>query len=183
MLGLASSPDGRWLAAHTDKGHVIIFCLHSGKRVRTLHGGAGDDFSRPIQAWHPSGRYIYASANDTPGLIVVWELASERQVSFSCRVRWLRYERRSHHHCDAPHLVSPIISPRIPTSDSFASVIQVATLRGHTGLVRDLHSVVDGGRHLLISCGYDKTLRIWAAGVDAAVEVDAVEAMEGMHLA
>jgi hypothetical protein len=48
--------------------------------VRNLYGAAGDEYSRPVQAWHPGGRYIYASANDTTGLLVVWELASERKV-------------------------------------------------------------------------------------------------------
>jgi WD40 repeat protein len=80
VLSLAPSPNGRWLAAHTDKGQILLLCLQTGKRVRTLHGTAGDEYSRPVQAWHPAGRYIYASANDTPGTIVVWELASERKV-------------------------------------------------------------------------------------------------------
>jgi len=136
VLSLASSPDGRWLAAHTDKGHIYVLCLQTGRRVRTLHGAAGDAFSRPVQTWHPGGRYIYSSDADVPGLIVVWELASERQV---------------------------------------------ATLSGHTGLVRDLHHHPDAQQNMLVSCGYDKTIRLWTVGADPAA-AGAAAALEIMQL-
>jgi WD40 repeat protein len=43
----------------------------------------------------------------------------------------------------------------------------VATLDGHKGLVRDLHPLLVAGQHLLLSCGYDKTIRVWAAASDS----------------
>uniref|UniRef100_A0A7S4FC46 Uncharacterized protein n=1 Tax=Chrysotila carterae TaxID=13221 RepID=A0A7S4FC46_CHRCT len=126
ILALDASPDDRWLAAHADVGFVIILCLKTGKQMRRLYGPKGDGFNRPVQAWHPSGKYFYTSNAEAAGPLLVWDVASER----------------------------------IKTE-----------LRGHTALVRDMHN--HPSMNVLASCGFDRTIRIWAAAEKGPVSQDA----------
>lgn len=82
-LALQSSPDGRWVSASTDRGRTLVLSVESATCVRQLIGASGPDgFGRPVHTWHPSGRFLYATAEhaEYAGPIDVWDVAAERPL-------------------------------------------------------------------------------------------------------
>lgn len=83
VLALAASPDGRWLAAATDSGRVLVLGAQTGRQMRALCTGVADDLMqpRPALAWDASGKYLTASSAGQEGLLQVWDLATEAPVA------------------------------------------------------------------------------------------------------
>ena len=89
VLALAASPDGRWLAAATDAGRVLVLGAQTGRQMRALCTGVADDLMqpRPALAWDASGKYLTVSSSGggggagQEGLLQVWDLATEATVA------------------------------------------------------------------------------------------------------
>lgn len=67
-LGIAISPDGRWLAVG-DSRHARLWSLHDKRESRTFATGLWNDF-----AFSPDGRWLYGAGE--PG-VVRWEMNAE----------------------------------------------------------------------------------------------------------
>ncbi|KAK9766291.1 hypothetical protein K7432_004722 [Basidiobolus ranarum] len=113
-MDLSISPDGRYLLCSTDdrSGRAILFRVKSSIQPRNFYGIPHDEYSNPRHAWHPSGKYFFATGDD-------W------------KIRCIEVK-----------------SSKI-----------LATLAGHTGVIRSLH--YDQKLDVLVSAGFDKTIKIW----------------------
>ncbi|ORX91966.1 WD40 repeat-like protein [Basidiobolus meristosporus CBS 931.73] len=65
-MDLSVSPDGRYLLCSTDdrSGRAILFRVRSSVQPRNFYGIPHDEFSNPRHAWHPSGKYFFATGDD-----------------------------------------------------------------------------------------------------------------------
>lgn len=74
VMGLAWSPDGRQLV--TGGGQLLVWEVHSGKRVQTLTGGLSNVVS--AVAWSPSGTQLISG--DSDGKLRWWQIESGQCV-------------------------------------------------------------------------------------------------------
>lgn len=105
-LVLTASPCRTQLAVHTDSGCILVLCLRTGRHVWRLQGAAGDGYNRPTQAWHSSGRYIYATTTEALGPILVWAVASPSAQPVARLTGHTKLVRDLHPHPDDDRLAS-----------------------------------------------------------------------------
>ncbi|KAG5182397.1 WD40-repeat-containing domain protein [Tribonema minus] len=79
VLGLAASPDGRYVLAATDRARTIVYRAGHNAHIRTLVGHAADAYFQPRAAWSPSGLTAFCNSQDARG-VVAYCVAGARVV-------------------------------------------------------------------------------------------------------
>ncbi|RIA93265.1 WD40-repeat-containing domain protein [Glomus cerebriforme] len=113
---------------------------------------------------HNHGKYLLVSTDDENGRIILFRTHSSQQIYNFYDLEMIPDRKLTNpRHCWHPN-GKYFFTFGV---DSFIRVYDVATktivhkLQGHKDIVRDLW--FDQDRDLLISCGFDKTVKIWSA--------------------
>ena len=159
--GIDFHPDGS-LCATTDFASVIqLWDLRTGKSIRHLLGHA----QRVLNAaFHPTNGYQLVSAGDD-GTIKVWDIRQRKQLSsipaHTNVITQLRFDP-----VHGEYLVSSSMDGTMKVWSTRTWKCWT-TLRGHDGTVAgvDIVSSTNNnnrtGRPSIVSCGFDKTLKLW----------------------
>ena len=71
---ISFSPDEKSILVSTDRNRLILILWENGFQLANYYGAPNDDLSTPRHCWHPSGLYIYSTAQDRH--IYGWETRS-----------------------------------------------------------------------------------------------------------
>eukprot|EP00123_Amoebidium_parasiticum_P003415 comp14708_c0_seq1/m.11095 comp14708_c0_seq1/g.11095 ORF comp14708_c0_seq1/g.11095 comp14708_c0_seq1/m.11095 type:complete len:392 (-) comp14708_c0_seq1:370-1545(-) len=74
-LDITYSPNDKYLLICTDKDRIILYSRQDGKQICSFYGLAVGELAQPRALFHPSGRYIYATAQH--GHIFVWDVLTQ----------------------------------------------------------------------------------------------------------
>ena len=158
--GIGFHPDGSLCATTDFAGVIQLWDLRTGKSIRHFLGHA----KRILNAeFHPTNGYQLVSSGDD-GTIKVWDIRQRKQLSsipaHSKLITQLRFD---------PDPCSEYLA-----SSSFDGTIKfwstrtwtlLNTLKGHDGKVSGIDILSSSnGNHCtrsIVSCGFDKTLKIW----------------------
>merc|ERR1719217_170653 len=61
VLALAASPDGKMLAACTDKSRVIVFEAFTERQLRNLYGATVDEYDMPSVHFSLDSTFLYTT--------------------------------------------------------------------------------------------------------------------------
>ncbi|MFI5454569.1 MAG: protein kinase [Isosphaerales bacterium] len=75
-MGIAFSPDSRWLAAGCDDGAITVWDMVAGRQARTLHGHTAG--VRDV-AFHPDGRRLASASGDHT--VKLWDVAAGKEIA------------------------------------------------------------------------------------------------------
>src|SRR3954468_20585681 len=75
VIGVAWSPDGRFLATAAVSGPVMIFDVNTGKPAHEL---TGHGFGTAAVAWQPGGSLLATAGQD--GKVRLWDTAAGTEV-------------------------------------------------------------------------------------------------------
>lgn len=78
-MDLAISPDGTYLLVASDKSKLLLYKLGGSEQLRRFYGAENDMYSNPRCTWHPSGLYVYCTAQDNN--VHVWEVATQKRIA------------------------------------------------------------------------------------------------------
>jgi U4/U6 small nuclear ribonucleoprotein PRP4 len=152
VYGIGFHPDGSLCATTDFSGVVQIWDLRTGKSIRHFLGHA----RRVLNAeFHPINGFQLATAGDD-GTIRIWDLRGRKQFAsipaHSNLITGLRFET---------------VSGEYLASSSFDGTIKLWNTRdwkmlnqleGHEGQISGVDIL---GNNTLVSCGFDKTLKMW----------------------
>jgi U4/U6 small nuclear ribonucleoprotein PRP4 len=155
VYGIGFHPDGS-LVATTDFGGVIqLWDLRTGKSIRHFLGHA----KRVLNAdFHPSNGFQLATCGDD-GTIKIWDL----------RKRKLNITIPAHSNI-VTKLSFDLDGAEFMASSSFDGTVKiwntrnwkmVHCLKGHEGQVSGVNILKHAGKRSILSCGFDKTLKMW----------------------
>lgn len=161
VVALATSPDGRLLAAGADSGEVYLWRCRDFKRLFTLRGHG--DWVRSV-AFSPDGALLASASSDKT--IRLWDTTTG-----SCLRSLTGHENR---------VRAAVFSPdgsllASASSDGTVRLWRVAdgqplrTLHGHTEVVWTARFDAAGRR--LASSSYDQTIRLWDVETGACLRV------------
>ncbi|KAB8141867.1 WD40 repeat domain-containing protein [Chloroflexia bacterium SDU3-3] len=167
LVGMAFSPDGRYIAVGQENGQTALWDLHSRQIVRTFEGGGtsvGD------LAFSPDGRSL-ATADDN-GTASIWDIASGRLARrITVGSDWDTLLGRRPH--AEPHSWSSAIAfshdggrLAVGGNDATAGVwdvrsgVQIYRLTGHTGMVSSI--AFSPNDRSLVTRSADGSVRVWS---------------------
>eukprot|EP00898_Chlorokybus_atmophyticus_P006853 jgi/Chlat1/7169/Chrsp57S06833 len=75
---ISVSPDGHLLLVSTDGPRMILFTIQPWKQVRNFYGYVNEPLTQHRHAWHPDGRYIYATSSDLS--VYVYDIGTQKLV-------------------------------------------------------------------------------------------------------
>ncbi|QLQ04666.1 MAG: WD40 repeat domain-containing protein [Anaerolineae bacterium] len=160
MVALATSPDGRLLAAGADSGEVYLWRCRDFKRLFTLRGHG--DWVRSV-AFSPDGALLASASSDKT--IRLWDTTTG-----SCLRSLMGHENRVRGRFQPGR--EPV-GQRLQRRDR-APVARrgwpaLRTLHGHTEVVWTARFDAAGRR--LASSSYDQTIRLWDVETGACLRV------------
>jgi COMPASS component SWD3 len=145
--------------------HYICLNKESGFPYKTFNMNEnGDDwvsFTAMELSVSPSGNHILCYTDSTSGRIIVFKSHSSEQVvnlygtqidSFS--------QPRACWHSNGHFVFATSDDHKIYVFDVVTGRV-MSKLTGHEGVVRDLS--FNSGKNILVSCGFDKTVRMWTS--------------------
>ena len=153
--GIGFHPDGSLCATTDFAGVIQLWDLRTGKSIRHFLGHA----KRVLNAeFHPVNGFQLASSGDD-GTIKIWDLRQRKQLSsipaHSNIVTQLRFDPK-----EGEYLVSSSFDGTIKLW-STRSWKMLNILQGHEGVVSGVDVSCRGDRTSIVSCGFDKTLKMW----------------------
>eukprot|EP01135_Chromosphaera_perkinsii_P000110 Nk52_evm6s32 gene=Nk52_evmTU6s32 len=169
----------RFLLVSTDKNRLILFdigdvldsfyCLpeksssggtslnarrtFTGRIVRNFYGINSDEFSTPRHCWHDSGQYIYGSSQD--GGVYSWEVKTQEKCSMALKghtsiVRDVTFGKMRLHPEEPEEEDSEQCLQRMWGAESYR--------RKGSG---ESEKRAEEEIPVLVTCGFDKTIKIW----------------------
>ncbi|CAG8642777.1 6730_t:CDS:2 [Ambispora leptoticha] len=111
---------------------------------------------------HNNGKYLLVSTDDESGRLILFLTNSDVQIRnfYGAQVNKFSTPRHCWHPSGKYFYVTDDAKGDICIFDVATAKI-IARLEGHTSIVKSLWFDVE--RDLLISCGFDKTIRVWGA--------------------
>jgi U4/U6 small nuclear ribonucleoprotein PRP4 len=153
--GIGFHPDGSLCATTDFAGVIQLWDLRTGKSIRHFLGHA----KRTLNAeFHPTNGFQLASSGDD-GTIKIWDIRQRKQLSsipaHSNIVTQLRFDPDQ-----GEYLVSSSFDGTVKLWSSRTWKL-VNTLRGHAGKVSGVDIICHGNVRSVVSCGFDKTVKMW----------------------
>lgn len=172
VYGVNFHPDGSLVATTDFAGVVQLWDLRTGRSIRHW---AGQHARRVLHAaFHPAMGFQMATAGDD-GTIRIWDLrkssSSTMSTSRQCvaaipahtnTVTGLRWDPSNVNGGGGEYLVSCALDGTVKVWNT-RRWTQLTTLHGHEGPVSGIDILVSNKnkRPSLVSCGFDKTLKLW----------------------
>jgi U4/U6 small nuclear ribonucleoprotein PRP4 len=153
--GIGFHPDGSLCATTDFAGVIQVWDLRTGKAIRHFMGHA----KRVLNAeFHPINGFQLVSSGDD-GTIKIWDIRQRKQLSsipaHSNIVTQLRFDRTK-----GEYLASSSFDGTVKLW-STRSWKMLNVLQGHEGIVSGVDVISRGDNISLVSCGFDKTLKMW----------------------
>jgi COMPASS component SWD3 len=98
-MDLSLSPNKKWLLVATDKSKLLVYKLGGSDQVRQFYGADNDGFSNPRCLWHPSGLYVYCTAQDNAVHVVSRLVYSSHPLFLSLSAALYRTDAVCHCAC------------------------------------------------------------------------------------
>ncbi|KAJ5637440.1 hypothetical protein N7490_007319 [Penicillium lividum] len=192
VAGIDVVHDGTLIVSCALDGLVRIWDTHSGQCLRTLV--FEDQPPATCVKFSPNGKYVLAWTLD--GCIRMWNYVESRVVkTFQGHVN----KKHSLSGCFGVYgpsdiQYSPPLCFAVSGSEDGAIICWDLTsknilqrIEGHTDVVLCVHSGILNGKRLLVSCGLDKTVRVWEEvpeeGDSNGVSDDAISLPNGVPVA
>ena len=142
------SGDGRFIISGSNEGVVKVWEVESRRLIHSLEGHSDSVLALAVS---PDGRFIISGSKDCT--VKVWEIESGRMLhslgGHTERVTAVAVSM------DGNLLVSADCVLKVWEMESG---LLLCTLEGHTKSVKDMVISPEG---LIVSCSYDRTLRVW----------------------
>jgi U4/U6 small nuclear ribonucleoprotein PRP4 len=153
--GVGFHPDGSLCATTDFAGVIQLWDLRTGKSIRHFLGHA----KRVLNAeFHPTNGFQLASSGDD-GTIKIWDLRQRKQLSsipsHSNLVTQIRFDPDQ-----GEYLVSSSFDGTVKVWSTRTWKL-LNTMRGHEGKVSGVDIISKGNLRSVVSCGFDKTLKMW----------------------
>ncbi|KAJ5627396.1 hypothetical protein N7528_004823 [Penicillium herquei] len=175
VAGIDVVHDGTLIVSCALDGLVRVWDTHSGQCLRTLVHE--DNPPATCVKFSPNGKYILAWTLD--GCVRMWNYVESRVVkTFQGHVN----KKFSLSGCFGMYglpgvrYASPLCFAVSGSEDGailcwdLVSKNILQRIEGHTDVVLSVHSGVYNGRRLLVSCGLDKTVRVWEEALEGPLE-------------
>jgi U4/U6 small nuclear ribonucleoprotein PRP4 len=155
VYGVGFHPDGSLCATTDFAGVVQVWDLRTGKAIRHFLGHA----KRVLNAeFHPVNGFQLATSGDD-GTIKIWDLRRRKQAAsipaHSNIVTQLRFDSEG-----GEYLASSSFDGTVKLW-STRNWKMLNSLQGHEGKVAGVDILTNGKAKAIVSCGFDKTLKMW----------------------